>query len=94
MFDRNTQRMGENDGVFVSADVLYSEEDKKRQEQHSNSIFTDMSSFPLHYIISTQSPNHNLHSKQIVKYEWPLYIRIDMSPAVGFLHDNEARLHT
>lgn len=53
-----------------------------------------MSSFPLHYIISTQSPNHNLNSEQILKYEWPLYIRIDMSPAAGFLHDNEARLHT
>lgn len=33
-----------------------------------------------------------LHPKPIVKYEWPLYIRIDMSPAVGFLHDNDNRL--
>lgn len=64
------------------------------QSSTVSSIFTDMSSFPLHYIISTQSPNHNLHSKQILKYEWPLYIRIDLSPAAGFLHDNEARLHT
>lgn len=55
---------------------------------HSNGIFTDMSSFPLHQIISRQSPNHNPPSQA----EWPLYIRIDMSPAVGFLHDNDGRL--
>ncbi len=67
---------------------------KKRQEQQSNNIFTDMPSFPLHYIISTQSPHQNLHSEQIVKYEWPLYITIDISPAVAFLHDNEDRLRT
>lgn len=66
----------------------------KEKDNTINNIFTDMSSFPLLYIISTQSPDQNLHSQQIVKYEWSLYITIDTNSALGFLHDNEDRLHT
>lgn len=34
------------------------------------------------------------HAKQVIQYELILYITIDISLAVGFLHDNEDCLHT
>lgn len=76
--------------VRICAGVLHTKEGDK-----INTVtYLQTSSCPLLYIISTQSLNQNLHSKQIVKYEWPLYITIDISPVVAFLHDNEDPLHT